>query len=209
LTLHRILRRVVASGGADLQRREVRRELVRSWGNDLWVAQDEFLEAVVQWAMRSEGPILECGSGLSTLVLGLLAQPRGLEVWTLEHDPDWAQKVSRILASHGVTSVRLLRVDLKHFGDYSWYDVPLAEMPGGFSLVVCDGPPGSTPGGRYGLLPVMRSRLAGGCRILLDDAGRIDERDILRRWATEAGADYRLAGDIKPYGVLTLGSKGT
>ena len=38
-------------------------------------------------------------------------------------------------------------------------------------------PPGSTRGGRYGLLTVLGERLAPGCTILLDDAGRPDERE--------------------------------
>jgi hypothetical protein len=65
-------------------------------------------------------------------------------------------------------------------------------MPKQFSLVICDGPPGSTKGGRYGLLPVMGDRLPPGSTILLDDAGRADEAKLIKRWESEAGFQTEL-----------------
>jgi hypothetical protein len=44
---------------------------------------------------------------------------------------------------------------------------------------VCDGPKGTTRGGRYGLAPVMKDRLAPGCIVLLDDTSREAERAII------------------------------
>jgi hypothetical protein len=201
---HRLVRVIAASRGTALRRSDVRSQLVRNWGNPLWVAQDEYLEAVVEYAMRSHGPILECGSGLSTIVLALIAQERDGVVWTLEHNREWAAKVQHCLSTHRLTTVHLLRADLRRYGDYWWYDAPLSELPGSFSLVVCDGPPGTTRGGRYGLLPVMRQRLAPGCTILLDDAGRPDERDVLARWCAETAGECHLAGKAKPYGILIM-----
>ena len=81
---------------------------------------------------------------------------------------------------------------------------PLAEMPGQFAMVVCDGPPGTTPGGRYGLLPVMGSSLAPGCQILLDDAAREDEKIIAARWAAHLGTEFVFHGTVKPYAELIV-----
>jgi hypothetical protein len=72
-------------------------------------------------------------------------------------------------------------------------------MPGRFALVVCDGPPYDTKGGRYGLVPRMRERLQPGCVILLDDAYREQERAIARRWKAELGASFTILGATKPY----------
>jgi hypothetical protein len=77
-------------------------------------------------------------------------------------------------------------------------------MPDSFPLVVCDGPPGSTKGGRYGLVPIMREWLKPGCVILLDDAGREQERAIARRWEAELGASSETLGSIKPYIEMTV-----
>lgn len=72
-------------------------------------------------------------------------------------------------------------------------------LPARFSLVLCDGPPGNTPGGRYGLLPVLGHRLSPSVVILLDDAGRPDERAIADRWTAELGGTMTIEGVQKPY----------
>ena len=71
------------------------------------------------------------------------------------------------------------------YGEYTWYSPPVAEMPRHVQLVICDGPAASTPRGRYGLFPVMRSRLANQCIVLVDDANREGERKMLERWERE------------------------
>ena len=81
------------------------------------------------------------------------------------------------------------------YGEFVWYDPPLAQMPDEFSLVICDGPPGTTKGGRYGLLPVLGDRLRAGATILLDDAGRPAEAELIRRWENEAHFKTEIRGD--------------
>jgi flavin-dependent dehydrogenase len=149
-------------------------------------------------AWQSCGPTLECGSGLSTLLLGVIAQQRGHEHWALEHKAEWADKVERGAERHGLRAVRVHTAPLKRYAGYTWYDPPFHEMPRHFALAVCDGPPADTPGGRYGLVPVMRERLSVGCVILLDDAEREHEREIAQRWQTELGASHELIDCGKP-----------
>lgn len=176
--------------------------LIYGWGNPEWSALEEFLGASLQAAAGGKGPILECGSGLSTLLVGLVAQHHGRDVWSLEHHPEWAERVRGALRSFGVRSVQLLQAPLRDYGGFSWYDVPDEAIPDDFSLVLCDGPPGKTPGGRYGFLPVMRSRLAEDCTIILDDAEREEEQSVARRWADMLGSGYETIGIDKPYIVI-------
>ncbi len=182
-------------------------ELVYGWGNPGWSALHEFLAAAVRHALVSRGPILECGSGLSTLMIGAIASERGIAHCALEHQPRWAARVRRSLALYGIAA-NVLDCPLRSYGEFSWYDPPPDAMPKAFSLVVCDGPPGATHGGRYGLVPVLRHRFASSCVILLDDAGRQDERDIARRWAAKLGASLSTAGSDKPYAILSVGAAG-
>ena len=49
-------------------------------------------------------------------------------------------------------------------------------------LVICDGPPGCTQGGRYGLVPVMDKQLAENCLVILDDTHRKAEQRIIDVW---------------------------
>lgn len=174
-------------------------ELISAWGNTGWSAQEEYLRVCIAQALCSNGPTLECGSGLSTLLLGVVAQRRGFEHWALEHQREWSVRVQRGLARYGLRAVRLSTAALKPYAGFHWYDPPLGEMPSHFAMVVCDGPPAQTLGGRYGLAPVMRDHLQPGCVILLDDASREDERTVARRWQAELGATHELVLCKKPY----------
>ncbi len=194
LTLSRATRRILDRPAGTPPTRSDLGELHFGWGNTGYSADLAYLERIAAEAARVDRPILECGSGLTTLILGLVAGRRGIEVWTLEHHRQWQGRVERVLARYGL-SVHVVHAPIVERGTYAWYDPPLDEMPPSFGLVVCDGPPGTTLGGRYGLIPVMRERLADGATILLDDAGREDEIAILERWALEAGVTYDFFGD--------------
>ena len=88
--------------------------------------------------------------------------------------------------------MHLCLAPLRSYGEYQWYTPPRDAMPGRFSLVICEGPPGHTPGGRYGLLPVMHDRLAPGTVILLDDAARESEAQMLLKWTGAASLDVNV-----------------
>jgi hypothetical protein len=165
-----------------------------AWGNLGFVADVAYLSAVLGYAHESPGPILECGSGLTTVLLGLL---EGRPVWSLEHLRAWRRSVQvRLRLAGARANVRL--APLRSYDSFVWYDVP-GDLPDEFGLVVCDGPPGGTPGGRYGLLPVAGKRLRPGTVVLLDDAERAE------RWTEEAGWDVVIKKhEDQAYGVVTV-----
>jgi hypothetical protein len=180
------------------------RDLIYGWGNESWSALQEYLTECIRHALNARGPILECGSGLTTVLMGTIAQRQGQSLWSLEHLPGWAARVQRCLDRYSLDTVVLHVAPLRDFGTFDWYDAPLGAMPDSFSLVICDGPPGGTKGGRYGLVPVMTGRLEPLCVILLDDAGREQELAIARRWEIELGASFETLGRGKPYIRMTV-----
>ena len=179
-------------------------DLIYGWANPGWSALDEYLTACVRWAIRTRGPILECGAGLSTIVVGAIAKRRGLSLWSLEHAPDWIARVEVCLHHYRLDNVILCATVLQDYGEFVWYDPPLEFMPDDFSLVICDGPPGSIKGGRYGLMPILGERLRADCTVLLDDAGRRGELAIAERWNAELAMPFRIKGVAKPYIELTF-----
>jgi hypothetical protein len=70
--------------------------------------------------------------------------------------------------------------------EFQWYRPAALPPPAAADrcgLLVIDGPParlGSLM--RYPALPLLHRRLAGDAVVVLDDANRDDEREILRRW---------------------------
>jgi hypothetical protein len=61
------------------------------WGNPSWGAGSEYLRCSVRHALASSGPIFECGSGLSTILIEAIAERRRVSHWALEHIPEWGQ----------------------------------------------------------------------------------------------------------------------
>jgi hypothetical protein len=163
-------------------------DAIFGWGNERWTAEASYLSEVVRAAEKVNGPILECGSGLTTLLMGAIASRRRIQVHALEHTLEWHARVSEALDRFGMTNVTLHLAPLRDFGTFDWYDARLDELPNDFALVVCDGPPGVTRGGRSGMLPMMREKLAKTVSILIDDTNRVAEGQLARQWIGELGA---------------------
>lgn len=173
-------------------KRELLKKLRLGWDNQGWDAKLDYLEEITIRAAVTEGPILECGSGLTTLLLGFLAGRRNIEIWSLEHDIDWHRRVSLAIERFGVPGVNLCLAPLRDRQDFNWYDPPLERMPNNFKLVICDGPPDLANCGRYGLLPILGSRLDPGAVILFDDVREPGQQEVLRRWEVERGVKVEL-----------------
>lgn len=186
----------------DVDRRLLER-LTFGWGNR-YSAHTEYMSAYLRHASQSIGPILECGSGLSTLLLGVVAARSGNRVWSFEHDLTWGDKVQKLLHYWQINSVELNIGKLQRYWGFDWYSIPDTQIPQEFALIVCDGPPGNTFGGRYGLLPMMAKHLSANTTILLDDYERTGEQTIVRQWQTEIPCVVEVHGNRRKYSVITM-----
>jgi hypothetical protein len=188
--LEAAIRRLASFPESDIALPDLLAELGRGWGEDGFRATGGYLEEVARWAAAAKSPVLEIGSGLTTLVLATLVGRRGVPVWTLEHDAEFFRNTEAKLKRCNLTNVHLTLAPLHDYGDFCWYDPPRDALPRDFGLVVADGPPGDVKGGRFGLLPVLRSHLAPEAVILLDDAERVQEETVLQQWMNEYGVSY-------------------
>jgi predicted O-methyltransferase YrrM len=142
--------------------------------------------------------VVECGSGTSTLWIAFALRRNGSgRVVSFEHSEEFAASTRQLLERHGlsdwaqVRTAPLVPVETAG-GTFPWYDVDPATL-GPIDLLFIDGPPEATGRhARYPALPVLGGRLAPGAVVVLDDAGRDDEREVLQRWLAE---DERL----RPY----------
>jgi hypothetical protein len=156
--------------------------LAMAWGNIGYAAGLSYLRHVGGHALRSEGAILECGSGATTLLIGALTQHTDRQFIVLEHNKTWYDYLRRILDYLEFTHITLLHTPLVDYEGYRWYQIPQGLEMDKISLVICDGPPSSNPGGRYGLLPTMMEHLDEACVILMDDTHRRAEQHIIDAW---------------------------
>lgn len=135
--------------------------------------------------------VLELGGGTSTVWLGYLLEGSGARVVSLDHDEDYAARTRQSLDRHGLaTTVEVRHAPLKAItiGDetFSWYAEQGWSDVAGIDLLIVDGPPKKTGSqARYPALPALLDRLAPDAWVLLDDADRPDEREIVQRWTAE------------------------
>lgn len=151
--------------------------------------------------------LVELGSGTSTVLLGRLLR----QVWpdggyrqvAVEHDRAWAHWVAERLRAEGAPETTVvLHVPLAPHGPdgLDWYDEQrLSDGLDGaldgepVDLLLVDGPPADTPErvlARCPALPVLAPRLAPGATVVLDDAERPGEQEVLRRWERDTGIAF-------------------
>lgn len=187
-----------------------------------WAASPDVIVLLIRELRRTRpGLIVECGSGASTVWMAMACQSAQIEsrIVALEHDPIYAAETARLLSDCGVDDIAEVRlaplenVAIDEF-DGPWYSQAALEGLDGIGLLFVDGPPGTTgPLARYPALPLMRSRLADGATIVLDDHTREEEQETASRWVAElpeaavtthsfekGAAVFRLDGNRDPGG---------
>lgn len=136
--------------------------------------------------------ILEFGSGTSTVLCGYCLEMLGEgTVISIDHEEKYAEQTRKLLREHAVERfARVLTSPLKSVslppGHWRWYETSFIEGLPAIDLLVVDGPPSQVQQmSRYPALPLIASKLSASATILIDDAAREDERDMLRRWMIE------------------------
>ncbi len=155
------------------------------------------------------GMIVECGSGISTLVFAYAVRTLGHgSVVSLEHDPVYAEQTRSWLRVHGVSAwAQVLTVPLVphrlNGHQWRWYDLTTVQFPAPIDLLFVDGPPGGLQRlSRYPAGPLLAQRLANEAIMILDDVHRFDERAIVSRWAVELG--WRVIGSSSDHSAAVL-----
>lgn len=157
-----------------------------------WSAGADFLALLVEHVLAARPDhIVECGSGLSTVMLAGCCALTGVgRVLSLEHLPEHATACRAELArydleGHAIVLDAPLRPYTLGAETHAWYD--LTGLPETMiDLLVIDGPPGRlAPLARYPAMPLLFARLGPAGTVFLDDAARPDEQAILRRWRRE------------------------
>ncbi len=170
-----------------------------AWGNKSYAAPVEYMELMAKMARNSDGAIVECGSGATTMILQQLCRENpDLEVLSLEHDEGWYKKAQKLM-NPDVANHRLVHAPIKD----SWYNLDGVDLPERIGMVVVDGPPGAI--GRYGAFPALKPRLHYGYAFLVDDARR--DKPMLDRWQNEFGVRVNMVSD-KGRGIAVVTGDG-
>jgi len=180
------------------------RRLIVGWGNQGYSSQTSYLKSCLAFVNSTRGPILECGSGLSTILISIAIKKYEREYHVLEHNDFWVGKMRDRFNELDIRNVKLHHAELVEYDSYSWYDWKNFQFPAYFSLVICDGPPAQTVGGRYGLLPEMDSRIKSGTIILLDDTVRPDEKTVIKKWENLKQLTVKFVNESDQHAIISI-----
>jgi predicted O-methyltransferase YrrM len=150
-----------------------------------WGASADVLQIASGLAKASQLPILEMGSGLSTIVLAASTEQ---QVWAVEHDPRYAADIEEMAGQAGVKNIALASAGLKD----GWYDLEaeMPSLPAQFGLAFVDGPP-RVHGTRMKFFETFGHR----CEVILcDDADDAAYAKKLKAWAEANGRKYQSDG---------------
>jgi predicted O-methyltransferase YrrM len=158
------------------------------------------LGVVTELVAREPELVLECGCGTSTLWIAKALKRIGKgRVVSLEHLKEYHAVTSRALLAAGLDSwvdLRLAPLRTHRIGKepFKWYDLKRVELAeNSIDFLVIDGPPKATgPLARYPALPLLERMLADQAVIILDDANRPEEVEVVARWLKEYPAFQEL-----------------
>ena len=160
-----------------------------------YAADPKMIEIAYQMAERANGPILEIGSGLTSIAMGMAVQRTGQVVHTLEHDVLWWRNIRNYLKLYALRGVHLYYAPMQEYRpDLVWYEIP-PELPEKPALVVIDGPPRAY--GRNGVFELLLERIKDADWIVddMDDAGQLA---LLKKYADPLGKKIEIHGK-KPW----------
>jgi len=163
-----------------------------AWGNPGFSADKRYLSETIRLIEENRGDVLECGTGATTIIAGVLAERYQFQVYCLEQDPAWSSAVRKAVSRNGLSRVHILDTPLKMYGDYMWYETSQVILPRHLGLVICDGPfiapTSSEPvykSWRYGVLAYLKGSKSRFGALLLDDLDDQRAAAMLARWQTE------------------------
>lgn len=152
-------------------------------GNN-YAADPGVLALVTGIARKCQGPIIETGSGLSSI---FMAAASGRPVYSLEHLPHYAAQTLAWAEEAHISNVGICCAPLKDF----WYDIEKFDLPKKFALGFCDGPPRM-----YGTRMKFFEFIAPRCTVVVVDDIKTDNNyaRAVYQWAEAHGRSVTILG---------------
>ena len=133
--------------------------------------------------------VVECGSGVSTVIAAYCLERNSLgHIWSLDHEEKYAKITEGNLIAHGLERYStVLHAPLKEYSIHGrkklFYDLRLLANTDKIDILFIDGPPRTIdPMIRHLALPLFFKRFNSDALVIIDDAARPAERQIIESW---------------------------
>lgn len=153
--------------------------------------------------------IVECGGGISTFYIARLLSSKGGHLYTIEHNKKWIDLFQDGLKKEGLAHlVTFIYAPLKETNlaleNTPWYDTEAISKQLAqdcqIDLLLVDGPPAYEEPlkySRYPAVPYFLEQLKSDCTIIIDDANRSGEQEIIKRWEKILNIKFEMReGDV-------------
>ena len=184
-----------------------------------WAMSPDILKHIAATVLdRRPTYVVEASSGVSTLVIAYCLKRLGAgAVISLEHDAKFATANQQQLIEHQLDGfARVVHAPLitHHVQGQQlpWYSLDAIDSKLPIDMLVIDGPPKLAASNRlvrYAAVPLLYDQLADGCKIILDDADRDQERQVVKLWSEQfSDLTHELIEFEKGASILTKGATG-
>jgi glycosyltransferase involved in cell wall biosynthesis len=159
-----------------------------------WVVLQDFIQHFIELVKENKpSTIVECGSGLTTLVGGYMVKNKIIKHFiSIEHEEQFYEATLNDLKKHTLEKyVTLLYAPLKRISingeEWFWYNTDRFETTiNQIDILLVDGPPGQIQKhSRYPAFPLLKKFFHKNIVVVLDDSDRTDEKEIINRWLLE------------------------
>lgn len=158
-------------------------EVFRAVGNT-YAADPGVLALLIGIARKCRGPIIETGSGLSSVMMAAVSDS---QVYSLEHAEQYAAATLALAQDAGVENVGICYAPMRD----DWYDLERFDLPAKFALGFCDGPPR-----KFGTRRRFFDELAPRCSAIVVDDVKADMGYLreVAEWAEANGRTFEIHG---------------
>jgi predicted O-methyltransferase YrrM len=176
-----------------------------------WPISPDFANILVSYILESKPKIiLELGSGISTILCSYALEKNGMgKIISIDHDNSFLSKSQNQLAQHQLSQYAkfihapLTEVKIQN-ETWNWYDLKDLSLDNPIDLLIVDGPPSTVQKeARYPAVPLLRKYFTDQTAIFLDDAGRPDEANTVKRWLNEM-PDFHVESPETEKGIAIL-----
>lgn len=155
-----------------------------------WAGSPDFLLKLVELVIiETPNYVVELGSGVSSIVIGLaLDKFNKGKLISIDHEFEFAQKTKKFIEINKLKEI----VEVKYCPlskykyeelNWDWYNLSNVNFEQKIDLLVVDGPPRNIQNkSRFPALTNLIDKLSPQATIVLDDANRDNEKEVVKEW---------------------------